>query len=134
LFYGLARVLDAADVPALARQSVATLVAALRETGGFPGQPGNDTIPPFGSEEELNAAAEAVHSLATERSLTTSSGETQASIAQILAVALPAVEDQQTLVRTFANRTGSLPELWQELRHHPAFQTPGVVARTQSAL
>jgi hypothetical protein len=134
IFYGLARSRGVTDVPGLARQSVAALREALLHTGGIPGQPGDNTIPPFASQDELNGAVDFVHELATERTLTTTADTTQASLSQLLTVALPAPEQQQTLVRAFANRTGSVPQFWQELRQQTDFQPPGVIEKTQFAL
>jgi len=133
-FYGLARTKGLNDLAGLARSSTEELKAGLIQAGGMPNQPQQNIIAPFESEEQLNQMVEIIHSVAINDVLINPIGENQASLTQVLAIALPSVTHQQALLQTYANHDGTTEQFWDNLRQQETFQETGQVERIQFAL
>ena len=133
-FYGLARTKGLNDLAGLARSSTEELRAGLIQAGGLPNQPQQNIIAPFESEEQLNQMVEIIHSVAINQVLNNPIGENQASLSQVLAIALPSVTHQQALLQTYANHDGTIDQFWDTLRQQETFQETGQVERIQFAL
>lgn len=133
-FYGLARTKGLNDLAGFARSSTEELRAGLIQAGGLPSQPQQNIIAPFESEDQLNQMVEIIHSVAINQVLTNPIGENQASLSQVLAIALPSVPHQQALLQTYANHDGTIEQFWDNLRQQETFQETGQVERIQFAL
>ncbi|MEG3838648.1 peptidoglycan-binding protein [Microcoleus sp. herbarium14] len=133
-FYGLARTKRINDLDGFARSSISELKDGLIQAGGIPSKPQQNIIAPFDSEEQLDRIIETIHSVAIDLVLITPVNNDRPTPSQILAIALPSIEHQKTLLQTYANHDGTTEQFWDNLQQQEAFQESGQVERIQFAL
>jgi peptidoglycan hydrolase-like protein with peptidoglycan-binding domain len=132
--YGLARTKQLNSFEGFARTSLSELKTGLAQAGGIPNQPRENIIAHFESEEQLNQIIETIHSAAISNTLNSPIGNNQPALTQVLAAALPLIEQQQILLQTYANHEGTTEQFWDTLQQQADFQEPGQVEKIQFAL
>ena len=129
ILYGLARRRSTYDLPALARLSSDDMRLALTEAT----QGTRPIIPAFESEDALMSTVLMIRDVIALQLPNHRAGEARPSLSDLIGNAVPDVEDQATLWRTFSDHEGSGTEFWEKLRAQPGFEEPEKVTKLQYA-
>lgn len=127
VFYGLAREGLPLDLSALALVTVQDRRAALEQAL-------HENRIPAKLGDTLDTILAALQTLSTGHALQTSPAENVPALTQVLAVTLPSMDQQATLLHEFANHAGPIEQYWANLHQHPDFQEPGKVEKVQFTL
>jgi hypothetical protein len=127
VFYALARLRGASGLLALARLSTDDLRLALEQAA----KDAPPLIPPFDPVESLDGAVRTIREALASQLPNHRAAEGEPSLADLVGVDLPDVNEQATLWRTYSDHVGTATEFWQKLQAQPGFEDPNKIARVQ---
>ncbi|MEA2235091.1 MAG: hypothetical protein QOD83_4907, partial [Solirubrobacteraceae bacterium] len=127
VFYALARLRGVSDLLDMARLSTEDLSLALQQaTMDAP-----PLIPPFNPADLLNEAVQIIREVLASHLPNHRPAEGEPSLAELVGVDLPNLDEQATLWRTYSDHVGTANEFWQKLKSQPGFEDPNKIARVQ---